>query len=57
MVDRPEGPTLTKTYGREKNKGPVPGFTGKREEEERKRAERSDRLRLKEQVDRRGRRS
>ena len=36
MVDRPEGPTLTKTYSREKNKGSVPGFTGKREEEEQK---------------------
>ena len=32
MVDRPEGPTLTKTYSREKKRS-VPGFTGKREEE------------------------
>ena len=58
MVDRPEGPTLTKTYSREK-KDQFLDLREKEKRRSRKRAERRDRLQLKEQgqVDRRGRRS
>lgn len=59
MVDRPEGPTLTKTYSREKIKDQYLDLRKKEKRRSRKRIERSDRLRLKEQgqVERRGRRS
>ena len=49
MVDRPEGPTLTKTYGREKIKEQFLDLREKEKRRSRKRVERSNRLRLKEQ--------
>ncbi len=59
MVDQPEDPTLTKTYSREKIKDQFLDLREKEKRRSRKRAERSDRLQLKEQgqVERRGRRS
>ena len=49
MVDRPEGPTLTKTYSREKTKDQFLDLREKEKRRSRKRVEGSSRQRLEDQ--------